>query len=139
MGRDIVVLGWFDETDKKFQAMPSNPTNKYQKQITQVKKQSNLIFNKEQIKYRTQRNATVPTLKAQLEIHKAGNAIRPVINNRNASSYKAAKKLNRTSQQHLNLDNHHTLVNSANLAQDLTKLGTNKNHRLITLDIKDIR
>ena len=34
-------------TDNKFQAIPNNPTNKYQKQITQAIKQSNLIFNKE--------------------------------------------------------------------------------------------
>ena len=79
-----------------------------------------------------------PTLKAQLKLHKAVNPVRPVINNRNAPSYKAAKKLNRTLQQHLNLDNHYTIVNSTNLAEDLTKLSINKNHRLITLDIKDL-
>ena len=80
-----------------------------------------------------------PTLKAQLKLHKAGNPIRPVINNnRNAPSYKAAKKLNRTLQQHLKLDNHYTIVNSTTLAQDLTKLSINKNLRLITLDIKDL-
>jgi len=60
-------------TDNKFQAIPNNPTNKYQKQITQAIKQSNLIFNKEQIKHLTQRNPMPPTLKSQLKLHKAGD------------------------------------------------------------------
>jgi len=79
-------------TENKFQAIPNNLTNKYQKQITQTIKQSNLIFNKEQIKHLTERNPMPPTLKTQLKLHKAGNPIRPVINNRSAPSYKASKK-----------------------------------------------
>jgi len=61
-----------------------------------------------------------------------------VINNRNAPSYKAAKKLSSILQQYLNLDNYYTIGNSSTLAQDLTKLSINKQHRLITLDIKDL-
>ena len=59
-----------------------------------------------------------------------------MINNRSAPSYQPAKKLNRILQQHLNLHNHYTIINSSTLAQDLTKLSINKKHRLITLDIK---
>jgi len=125
-------------TDNKFQATPKDPTNKYQKQITQTIKLCNLTFNKEQIKHLTQRNPKPPTQRAQLKLRKAGNPIRPVINNRNAPSYKAAKNLNRILQQYLSLDNHYTIVNSSTLAQDLTKLSINKKHRLITLDIKDL-
>ena len=78
-------------TDNKFQAIPNNPTNKCQKQIAQAIRQSNLIFNKEQIKHLTQRNPMPPTLKSQLKLHKAFNPIRTVINNRSAPSYKVAK------------------------------------------------
>ena len=66
------------------------------------------------------------------------NPIRPVINNIHALSYKTAKKLNKILQQHLNLDNHYTVVNSSTLAQDLTQLSINNKYRLITLDIKDL-
>ena len=125
-------------TENKFQAIPDNPTNKYQTQITQDIKKCNLMINKGQIKHLTQRNPTPPTLKAQLKLHKVGNPIRPVINNRNAPSYKAAKKLSSILQQYLNLDNYYTIGNSSTLAQDLTKLSINKQHRLITLDIKDL-
>jgi len=113
-------------------------TYKYQKQITQTIKQCNLIFNKEQTKYLTVRNPKPPTLKAQIKLHKDGNPIRPVISNLHAPSYKAAKRLNKILQQHLNLDNHYTAVNSSTLAQDLTQLNINSKHRLITLDIKDL-
>jgi hypothetical protein len=125
-------------TENKLQAIPDNPTNKYQKQITQAIKQCNLIINKGQIKHLTQRNPMSPTLKAQLKLHKVGNPIRLVINNRSALSYKATKKFNSILQQYLNLDNCYTVVNSSTLAQDLTKLNINKQHGLITLDIKDL-
>jgi hypothetical protein len=124
-------------TNNNFQAIPKNPTNKYQKQITQTIKQCNLIFNKEQNKYLTVRNPKPPTLKAQIKLHKYGNPIRPVINNIHALSYKTAKRRDKI-LQHLNLDNHYTRVNSSTLAQDLTRLNINNKHRLITLDIKDL-
>ena len=38
----------------------------------------------------------------------------------------------------MNLANHNTIINSTNLALDLIKFNINKNHRLITLDIKDL-
>jgi hypothetical protein len=76
-------------------------------------------------------------LKAQLKLHKHGISIRLVINNRSAPSYKVAKKLNDILKQHLLLDNQYTTDNSISLAHNLTKLTINKNHRLVTLDIKD--
>jgi hypothetical protein len=145
-GKTIVIIYKQDYNNKvhtslsenKFQAIPDNPTNKYQKQITQAIKQCNLIINKGQTKHLTQRNPTPPTLKAQLKLYKVGKPIRPVINNRSAPSYKATKKLN-SILQYLNLDNCYTITNSSTLAQDLTKLNINKQHRLITLDIRSVR
>ena len=113
-GKTLVIIYKKDYHNKvhtflannNFQAIPKNPTNKYQKQITQTIKQCKLIFNKEQNKYLTVRNPKPPTLKAQIKLHKDGNLIRPVINNMHAPSYKTAKRLNKILQQHLNLDNH---------------------------------
>ena len=66
------------------------------------------------------------------------NPIRPVVNNIHAPSYKTAKRLNKISQQHLNLDNQYTVINSVTLAQNLTRLNINSKHSLITFDIKDV-
>jgi hypothetical protein len=41
-------------------------------------------------------------------------------------------------KQHLHLNNHYTTDKSTSLAHNLTKLTINDNHRLITLDIKDL-
>ena len=112
--------------------------NKYQKQITQTIKQCNLVLNKERNKYLTVRNPKPPTLKAQIKLHKDGNPIRPVINNIHAPSYKTAKRLNKILQHHINLDNQYTVINSATLAQNLTRLNINSKHSLITFDIKDV-
>ena len=78
------------------------------------------------------------SLKVQIKLHKYGNPIIPVINNIEAPSYNAAKKLNKILQGHLNLANQYTVKNSSTLAQDLTHLSINGNHRLIALDIKDL-
>jgi len=40
--------------------------------------------------------------------------------------------------QYITLNNHYNITNSVNLANDLTKLEKNENHRLITFDIKDL-
>ena len=40
--------------------------------------------------------------------------------------------------QHLHLNNYYTINNSTDLANNLTRLKINDNHRLITLDIKDL-
>ena len=94
-------------------------------------------LQQKQNKYLTVRNPKSPTFKAQIKLHKDGNPIRPVINNIHAPSYKTAKRHNKILQQHQNLDNHYTVVNSSTLAQDLTRLNINSKHRLITLNIKD--
>ena len=40
--------------------------------------------------------------------------------------------------QYITLNNHYNITNSVNLANDLTKLEINENHRFITFDIKDL-
>jgi hypothetical protein len=62
--------------------------------------------------------------------------ISPAINNMNAPTYKVAKHLVGLLNRHLTLKNHYNVKNSTNLAIDLTKLKLNKNHKLITYDIK---
>jgi hypothetical protein len=81
-------------SENNFEPTPSDPTSKYQAHITKTLKQCNLIFHKNQHAYLIQKHPTPPTLKAQLKIHKPGIPIRPVVNNRTAPTYKAAKKLN---------------------------------------------
>jgi hypothetical protein len=100
--------------------------------------QCNLIIDKQKIKYLDQKKPSPPTLKAQLELHKHGIPIRPVINNMKAPSYKLSKHLVKILKNYITINNCYNITNSVNLANDLTKLKINRNHKLITYDIKDV-
>jgi hypothetical protein len=81
---------------------------------------------------------TAPHLNAYIKTHKQDRPIRPVINNIPAPSYKTAKFLNKKLQQLVNLPNTYATKNSHEVALDLHNIRTNENHKLITLDIKDL-
>ena len=82
----------------------------------------NMIIDKRQIKYLTQKKPSPPTLKAQLKLHKTDIPIRPVINNRTAPSYKLAKHLNKILNQYIAFNNYYNVINSTNFAHYLTKI-----------------
>jgi len=99
---------------------------------------SDLIVNKKLKKYTTQKKPQPPDLRAQIKLHKPSQPIRPVVNNRNAPAYKIAKLLVNKLNNLINLRNHYIVKDSTALANDLTKLKIDENHRMITLDIKDL-
>jgi len=55
-----------------------------------------------------------------------------------APSYKTTKYLVRVLNKHFTLNSCYNVFNSTDLAVDLTNLKINKNHKLITYDIKDL-
>jgi hypothetical protein len=95
-------------------------------------------LTKKNIKFLTQKKASPPTLKAQLKLHKTDIPIRPVINNRTAPTYKLARYLTKILDQYISLNNYFNVTNSTNLANDLTKLEIQENHKTISFDIKDL-
>jgi hypothetical protein len=78
--------------DNDIHLFPRNPIKKDCKLIQETLQQNNLIFNKNQIKYLNQKNPAPPILNAQLKLHKSNIPIRPVVNNKNAPTYKTAPK-----------------------------------------------
>jgi hypothetical protein len=145
-GKTIVIIYTKDYKDKvnhflknnNFHTIPKNPTNCFQKQINKTLHKCNLIIQKNQIKYLTQKKPQPPTLNAQIKLHKPGKPIRPVINNTLAPTYKIAKFLSKRLNNYLNLNNSYVVKDSITLANNLTKLKINDNHKMITLDIKDL-
>ena len=79
-----------------------------------------------------------PKLNIYLKIHKVNEPIRPVINNMQAPSYKAAKYLNKKLCNLICLPHTHNIKNSQELAEELVNFHTDKDKRLITYDIKDL-
>jgi len=96
-----------------------NPTHKDHKTIHKTLIKCDKIIDKKLIKYLTQKNPSPPTLNALLKLHKPNTPIRPMVNNRMAPAYKAAKKLNTILSNHLHLENQHNVINSNTLAKDL--------------------
>jgi hypothetical protein len=124
--------------NNNFQKLPKDPTTKYQKHITTNIKNCDLIIPKNQTKHLTQKNHQSPQLKAQIKIHKPGNPNRPIINNRTAPTYKIAKLLAKKLKGYTHLKHQYNVTNSTTLANDLTKLKPNENHRMLTFDIRDL-
>jgi len=125
-------------TENNIQPLHKNPINKDCKHIQEILQQNNLIFNKRQVKYLLPKNPTPPTLNAQLKLHKPNKPIRPVVNNKNAPTYKTAKKPNDILKQCLCLDNPYNTINSTSLANDIVKLTINNKHRMITHEVKNL-
>jgi len=125
-------------TTNNFLTLPRDPTDRYQKLIHKTMQACNLIINKQQIKYLTQKKPSPPILKAQLKLHKTDIPIRHIINNRSAPSYKLAKHLTKILNQYITLNNHYNVINSTNLANDLTEIKVHENHKMITFNTKDL-
>jgi hypothetical protein len=125
-------------TDKGFQTLQKDHTDRFQKLLAKTLQQCNLIINKKQIKHLIQKKTQPPTLKAQIKMHKLGNPIRPVINNMNAPSHKIFKYLVNKLNVYLNPDHQFDVKSSIILAKDLTHFKINEDHRMLTYDIKDL-
>lgn len=80
----------------------------------------------------------VPRLQVRIKTHKEQYPIRPVVHNINAPTYRTARLLNSKLLEILQLANSYSVLNSTQLANDLTTLKLNKHHKCISLDIKDL-
>jgi hypothetical protein len=125
-------------SNNNFLTLPHDPTKKFQSNIIKTLKQCDKIIDKKHIRFLTQRNPTPPTLNALPKLHKPDIPIRPIVNNTGAPTHKIARRLNNILKSHLHLSNKYNVTDSTSLARNLTKLQISDNHRLLTLDIKDL-
>jgi hypothetical protein len=72
------------------------------------------------------------------KIHKLDKPTRQAINNIQAPSYKFVKYLNKKLMQPIKLPCTYATRNSQEVAQDLNSIRINNEHKLTTIDIKDI-
>jgi hypothetical protein len=87
-GKTIVIINSTEYSQKahcfltanNFSTLTKDPTDKFRQLIHKTVQESNLIIDKKQIKFSTQKKASPPTVKAQLKLRKADISIRPVIN-----------------------------------------------------------
>ena len=124
--------------ENKITQLNKDPTDKYYKQIQQMIKNCNLLIDKHTQRFLTNIKPMAPKLNVYLKVHKENEPIRPVINNKQAPSYKTAKFLNKKLCNLIDLPHTYNIKNSQELAEELIKIHINKDKRLITYDIKDL-
>jgi hypothetical protein len=83
-------------------------------------------------------NPQAPKMKAKIKIHKPEAPIRPIINNTNAPTHKLTKYIHQKLNNFLNLKYEYNIINTTHFAEDISKLKLNSNHKIITMDIKDL-
>jgi hypothetical protein len=138
---DKTALGQKIDTsiqENNIMKLNKDPTDSYQRQIQQTMQKCKDLIDKNRSKYTLNIKPTAPKINAYIKTHKDNNPIRPVIDNTQAPSYKIAKFLDRRIKECVNLPNTYTVQNSNNIVQELQKLHTTKNHKMITLDHKDL-
>ena len=76
-GKTTVIIYMKDYSNKvqsfitdNINTLKKDPTNKYQKSIQKIIKESNLVISKRQTQYLVQKKPSAPDLKAQLKLHK---------------------------------------------------------------------
>ena len=82
-------------TENHMQQLNKDPTEAYQKQIHQTTQKCNKLINKHIHKHLINIKPMAPQLNVDITTHKENQPIRPVINNAQAPSYKAARQINR--------------------------------------------
>ena len=124
--------------ENKITHLTKDPTQRYHKRIQQTIKQSNTLIDKHTQKYLTNIKPRAPRLNVCLKTHMEGIPIRPIVNNKQAPSYKIAKFLNKKLSHLVNLPHTYNVRNSQELAEELINMQLDNNTRMITYDIKDL-
>ena len=124
--------------ENQIMQISKDPTESFQKQIQQSIRKCNAITHKNQQKYLLQMKPMAPKFNALIKTHKEDKPIRPVINNIQAPSYKLAKYLSKKLNQLIRLPYTCATRNSVEVVLDLSNIRINNQHKINTLDIKDL-
>ena len=98
--------------------LDKDPTESLQRHIQQTIQKCDILIDKRINKHLIQIKPSVPKLNALFKIHKNNATIRPVINNKHATSYKVVKHRNKILNTLIELPYTYTTKNSNEIAQN---------------------
>ena len=98
-----------------YQKLKTDPTCKFQSEIKNNIKQSNLIINSNNNRY-INSNPSAPKLRVTTKIHKENNPIRPIVNYKSAPAYNIKKQIVKILKEKLIINNNYNIYkfNSVN-------------------------
>lgn len=145
-GNSIVILNKNEYVEKTMSFLDSNniqeinkdPTNKFQNQIKQALKGIDLLFTQAEKYKLTVKNPKLPTLRSLPKIHKQSCPIRPIVNFREAPSYKICRELNKLLREKISLENDRSVKNSIELTTKLNTLSLSESTRIVSFDITNM-
>ena len=120
-----------------YNKLKSDPTQKYQNEIKNLIKQSNLVINNKNNSL-INSNPSAPKLRVNIKIHKKDFPIRPIVNYKSAPAYNLQKQLVNILHEKLITNNQYNIKNSVHLTNMLLKIPLSSTSKLISLDIKDM-
>jgi hypothetical protein len=133
---DDKVNTFINEND--INELKADSTQRMQKMTQNTIKQCTHILEPNKRKYITQMHPQAPNLNAKIKIHKPTTLIRPVINNIHAPTHKLAQHIHHKLKDLLKLKYEFNITNTTQFADSLTKLNLNSDHKILTMDIKDL-
>ena len=124
--------------NNNFQTSPSNPTKTFQNQVRKTINQSPTLIPPNSKWQYINLNPSAPTIKGLIKLHKPNHPIRPVVNWRNAPSYKLSKSFTQNINRFTPLPNAFNITNSTDLINQLSKTPITPTSTLASLDISNM-
>ena len=124
--------------ENKLMVLNKDQTESYHRQLQQTMQKCEHLIKNNRRKYLLNIKPTAPRINAYIKTHKENKPIRPVVDKTQAPSYKIAKFFNSRIKEYINVPNTYTVENSHEITQELLKIHITRNHKIVTLDIKDL-
>jgi hypothetical protein len=121
---DFIRLAYFNilNTENGLRMLKKDPTAKFQRNVKDVVKKCNVIFNKSNKYKLIQIKPQAPKPNAFIKLHKDNLPIRPVVNYKNAPTYHIAKLLAKWLKQNMTLPFKYNIDSTIHCAEALKKI-----------------
>ena len=124
--------------NNKFTSIEKDNTNKYQKDLRNTINGCPYLIHKDKKWKLVNLNPSPPTIRGLIKIHKIITPIRPIVNWREAPTYKLAKKLTKGINNLIPLPYTFNIKNSIQLMNDLMDIPSKNDLKFATFDITNM-
>jgi hypothetical protein len=124
--------------DNNFRELQRDPTEKYQKELTDAVKKCTKVITEECRPKMNILNSKAPVMKGIPKIHKKNVPIRPLVNFKCAPTYNVSKLLSARLNKDLELEYKYNVKNSYDFVDKVKHINVKGNSRLVSFDISNL-